>query len=126
MDSPVIDLVEKMIPLSQEIAEAAYHTLMRQLPRHRSRRGVLDQPGIAHSCVRDLKMFQAYLWLRVLEGNLVAVEQELLELCIRVLPSVGVKWELIKLWTQVLADEILRYLNPQEQQYIQPYIIKIH
>lgn len=126
LDSPIIHLTEKMIPLSQQIAESAFDTLVKQLPGHYSRSGFLDHPSITHSCVRDLKMFQAYLWLCVLEGNLAAIEQELLQLCIRALPSLGVKWELIDLWLIVLANELLSYLDLEQQQYVQPYTLEIH
>jgi hypothetical protein len=121
VDHPLIAMVEQMMLRSTQIARAAFTTLVQQCPQHTSRRGALSHADIAHSCIRDLKMFQAYLWLCVLEGNLSAIEQELLDLCVQVLPSVGVKWELTKIWTQTLTDELLRHLDAMQQQMLQPY-----
>ncbi|NJP11919.1 MAG: hypothetical protein HC866_22640 [Leptolyngbyaceae cyanobacterium RU_5_1] len=125
-DSPVLTLLETMIPMCQQIAERAYYSLAQLLPNHCSRRGKLTNPGVTHSCVRDFKMFQAYLWLCVLEESLVPVEQELLTLCVMVLPSVGVSWTMTELWTQVLADELIHHLEPSQQQYVLTYMTGIH
>ncbi|NJP10037.1 MAG: hypothetical protein HC866_11605 [Leptolyngbyaceae cyanobacterium RU_5_1] len=126
VNSSIGQIVEQMIPLAEEIAEAAYQSLTQLLPNHRSRRGALRDLGVSHSCIRDLKMFQAYLWLCVLEGSMASVEQELLGLCVMVLPGVGVKWEMMELWTQVLATELLRHIKPSQQPYIRTYTTSMH
>ncbi|NJP12604.1 MAG: hypothetical protein HC866_26665 [Leptolyngbyaceae cyanobacterium RU_5_1] len=122
-DSLVLALAEQMIPMSGEIADAAYSALTRLLPNHRSRRGMLTNPGVTHSCIRDLKMFQVYLWLCVLEESLVPVEEELVRLCVMVLPSVGVQWEMTELWTQVLTDEVIRRIEPSRRKHVLPYVL---
>ncbi len=119
--SPAFALVERMFPASHDIAKSAYQRLVQLLPEHRSRRGALNNPGINHSCIRDLEMFQAYLWLCFLEQSLAPVEEELVDLCVMVLPSVDVKWEMIELWNQVLADEVLSRVTPDERALLLPY-----
>ncbi|MFB8790666.1 MAG: hypothetical protein U7123_17880 [Potamolinea sp.] len=50
-----------------------------------------------------------------------AVEYELLPLCVMVLPSVEVKWELSKQMIQLLIDEIEVYLSPAQINIVRPY-----
>lgn len=121
LNSPLFSLVEYMFPLSQEISEIVYRRLVQQLPNHQSRRGKLTHPGIRHSCLRDLNMFQAYLWLSVLEQNNQAIEQELITLCIIVMQSLDVRWNLIERWTVNLCDEIMHRLDQSQQFLLLPY-----
>jgi hypothetical protein len=121
LDSCILSVVMQMLPAAQEIAEATYHRFTQLQPNHRSLRGGLSDRGVKHSCLRDLNMFQAYLWLCVLEESIAAVEQELISLCVMVTQSVEMTWELIEKWIKVLTDEILSRLNPQQQALVQPY-----
>jgi hypothetical protein len=121
LNDPVLLLVESMIPMAGGIAHVVYRQLQEQLPSHQSRRGTLKHSGVTHSCLRDLKMFQSYLWLCVLKQSMTPVEEELLRLCIMVLPSVEVKWKLIELWIQTLADEIICRIEPSQHHYVLPY-----
>jgi len=119
--SPAFILVEQMFPQSRDIAQAVFAKLVKLLPHHRSRRGKLEHPGITHSCLRDLEMFQAYLWLCVLEGNMVAIEKELVGLCVLVMTGVDVQWEMVELWNQLLVEEILDRVTPRQRQLLKPY-----
>jgi hypothetical protein len=121
LESPAFILVKQMLPLSQEIALSCYRRLVQLLPHHRSRRGGLDDPGITHSCLRDLEMFQAYLWLCVLEETIAPIEQELVELCVMVMTGVDVKWEMTEVWNQVLASEVLARVTPDQKTLLLPY-----
>ncbi|NMG21255.1 hypothetical protein [Brasilonema bromeliae] len=106
LGSPALTLVEQMLPMASEISSMVYCRLLELLPNHRSLRGELGHPQVTHSCLRDLDMFQGYLWLCVLEESLKPVKQELVPLCVMVMPSVGVKWEMTDKWKRFLADEI--------------------
>jgi hypothetical protein len=125
LNSPSLSLVAQMFPLSEEIAETVYRRLLAMFPNHWSRRGKLGNPDIAHSCIRDLNMFQAYLWLCFLEESMQSVEEELVTLCVMVMQGVDVKWELTEQWTKVLMDEILSRLNGQQKQLLLPYAQKM-
>lgn len=120
--SPELNLVEEMLPLAQDIAQAAYHRLLELLPNHRSRRGLLSDAAVTHSCIRDLTMFQAYLWLCFLEGSIAPIEQELLPLCSMVVEGVGIKWEMTQKWCEVLASEITSRLSSETKDLLIPYI----
>ena len=126
INSPVLTLAATMIPMGEEIAQTVYQRLNKLIPYHRSRRGGLNNPEVTHSCIRDLEMFQAYFWLCVLEGSMAPIEQELLGFYVMVLPSLGVKWELIEMSTHALADEIINRIESSQQQHVLPYIRRMH
>ena len=121
VDSLVFSIVEQMLPAAAEIAEIVYSRLIQLLPNHISRRGRLTDPGITHSCIRDLQMFQAYFWLCFLKGSMAPVEDELVDLCAMVLPGVEVKWEMTELWNQLLTEEILERATPTQRYLLEPY-----
>jgi hypothetical protein len=121
IDSPKFRLVEEMLPQAPSIAQAVYKRLLELFPSYRSRRGHLGDEDIAHSCIRDLNMFQAYLWLCLLEGNIAPIQQELLPLCAMVVQGVKIKWELTEKWWQVLQEEIFSRITNLDQQLLLPY-----
>ncbi|BAZ15103.1 hypothetical protein NIES4071_69730 [Calothrix sp. NIES-4071] len=121
VDSAEFRLVEEMLPQAPSIAWAVYNRLLKLLPDYRTRRGHLGDEDIAHSCIRDLNMFQAYLWLCLFEGNIAPIQLELLPLCAMVVQGVNIKWELTEKWWQVLEQEIFSRVTPQAQQLIMPY-----
>lgn len=121
LDSPIFGIVETMMPIASDIALTVYNRLLKSFPAHYSRRGRLDASPVQHSCLRDLTMFQAYLWLCVLQGDLKAVEQELVALCIMVMESVGVGWEMTARWNEFLMEEIVKHLDPSQKSLVQPY-----
>jgi hypothetical protein len=121
VDSSAFMLVEKMIPVADEIGLKVYRKLVEMFPEHHSRSGGLIEPGVRHSCLRDLNMFQAYLWLCILEGSLVPIEEELIPLCVMVLGNMGIKWDVTQKWSQVLAEEIMSRLQTEEQIFLDFY-----
>ena len=125
LNSPQLNLLEKLLPASPEIAGSVYHQLVNLLPNCRSRRGTLTEPGVAHSTLRDLNMFQAYILLCCLEANLSSVEKELLPLCIAVVEAVGIDWKLTEKWCELLASELENYVTPEEKALLEPYTQKI-
>ncbi|MGH8001895.1 MAG: hypothetical protein ACREPR_21315 [Brasilonema sp.] len=121
LSSPAFTLVEQMLPLTSEIGSTVYYRLLELLPNHCSNRGSLGNPEVTHSCLRDLDMFQAYLWLCVLEESLKPMEQELVPLCVMVMQSVGVTWEMTNKWKQLLADEIESRVQPEHRHLLLNY-----
>lgn len=119
--SPAFQLVKRMMPETDEIAHRVYMTLVRQFPKTTTRRGRLDHPGVQHSCLRDLNMFQAYLWLCVLQGSLAPVEDELVRLCTMVMTRVGVPWEMIVQWNDLLMAEVMDRTPLMQQAFLAPY-----
>ncbi len=121
VDSPTFMLVEQIFAATTDIAQTTYKRLIQFFPNHRTRRGVFTAHPIAHSCIRDLSMFQAYLWLCLLEGSIAPLEQELLPLCEMVVVGVGIQWEMTEKWCQLLADELEGRVNLTQQALLLPY-----
>ncbi|WP_337884583.1 hypothetical protein [Fischerella thermalis] len=121
IDSPVFTLVEQMLPAAEEIANTVYYKLVELFPNHCSRSGLLSTPTVAHSSIRDLNMFQAYLWLCVLEESLIPIEQELVDLCVMVMEKLEVKWEILQQWNQILIDEIMSRVKTEHKKVLLPY-----
>lgn len=121
LDSPMLTLVQQMLPVSGDIAQSVYNKLLELLPNHRTLRGELSDLEVTHSCLRDLNMFQAYIWLCLLEESLLPLEKELLPLCEMVVQGVEILWEMTEKWCQLLADEMMIRVNPEQQHLLQPY-----
>jgi len=119
--SPSLTLVQKLLPASQEIALNVHRSAAKLYPNHFSRRGNLNHPGVKASSIRDIEMFQAYLWLCLLENSLAVVEEELLPLCMMVFPSIDVKWELVKQIMPLLVEEFKTRLQPEQMSILLPY-----
>jgi Phycobilisome protein len=119
--SPAFQLVKHLMPSAEDIAYRVYMSLLRHFSKTTMRRGRLDHPGIRHSCLRDLNMFQAYLWLCVLQGSLDPVEDELVRLCTMVMPRVGVPWEMTVQWNNILMQEVMDRTMLSQQAFLEPY-----
>ncbi|NJR66261.1 MAG: hypothetical protein HC772_14535 [Leptolyngbyaceae cyanobacterium CRU_2_3] len=120
-DSPTLMTIEHLLQMSPAIAQSVYDHALQNYPHHHSRRGNLQDPGIATSTLRDLSMFQGYLWLCVLEGDMSAIEQELLPLCAAVFPNIAVKWELVEGMLQLLETEIHLRVNAEQSDRLRPF-----
>ncbi len=119
--SPTLTVVEQMLPLSHEIAKTVYSQCIKLFPHHQSRRGGLSDLGVTASTIRDLNMFQSYLWLCVLEENMGLIKNELIPLCVMVFPSVDVAWELVRDMTKLLMNEVLAHVEPDFKPLVLPY-----
>ncbi|NEO32189.1 MAG: hypothetical protein F6K36_17500 [Symploca sp. SIO3C6] len=114
-------LVQQILPASGEIAVNVHRRACQMYPNHRSRRGKLNEQGVKASSIRDIEMFQAYLWLCVLEDSMAAIEKELLPLCVLVFPSIDVDWELVEQIVPLLIDEFRVRMKPEQMLLLQPY-----
>ena len=121
LNSPILALIEQLLPASQEIAQRVYSRALELYPNHRSRRGKLSDAGVKASSIRDIEMFQGYLWLCALEGNMLAVEDELLPLCMMVFPSIDVTWKLVEQLLPLLVAEIQTNVSADQMRLLQPY-----
>lgn len=122
VNSPVLTAVKSVLPQSEDIADNAYRQVLPHFGSHRSRRGLLSEPNVTASFVRDFSMFQAYLWLCVLEGNMSSVEEELLPLCLMVFPAVSVDWELVEVSIDVMIECIQQHLDTRYAPLVRPYM----
>ncbi|MGD1949453.1 MAG: hypothetical protein ACFB14_07380 [Leptolyngbyaceae cyanobacterium] len=120
--APEFKIVERVLPQISEISIAVYTKGCELFGGYYNRRGQLDNPGVRHSSLRDMHMFQVYLWTCLLQGNLDAIEQELLVLCTLVYRRIDIPWEMAIQATKLLSNEIMQTLTASEQLIVSPYI----
>ncbi len=118
--SPEVLLVEAMIQRSDRIAFSVYQQGLAELSEMKSIRGDMTHPEVAASVIRDINMFQGYLWLSVLQGDISAVQNRLLPLCLMVFPSVGVSWEWVHQMLEMMIAQVKTYLTAQQWEGVRP------
>ena len=121
INSPLFSVVERLLPMTQDIAEAVHERWSLAFPHYSSQRGTLTSSAIRHASIRDFEMFQVYLWLCCLEKNLTSIEQELAAICVTVYGALNIPWKMTVDGTILLMHEILSRLEPDERDLVSPY-----
>ncbi|MGQ4647936.1 hypothetical protein [Lyngbya aestuarii] len=124
-DSPNLKAVRKLLPVSSELAKTIHQRVTELYPRYRSYSGLLSNPAVQVSSIRDIEMFQVYLWVCILEKNTLAIQQELFPLCLMIYPSLKVSWELVRLMLSLLNQEIRGVLGRENLEIFQPYLLAL-
>ena len=120
-DSPQLLAVRQLLPLCTDIAQRIVDRVVNLYPGYNCHTGRLSDPAIRISSVRDVEMFQVYLWVCVLENNVSAVQQELFPLCVMLYPRLKVRWELVRQMIHMMGTEVRSHLAPEQVAYYQPY-----
>jgi len=120
-DSLALQAVRRLMQDVDEIADRIVNRVIQLYPSYRCHSGRLDQPTIRTSSVRDVIMFQAYMWVCLLEGDLQALQAELFPLCLMIYPRLNVGWELVRQMTYLLRQEVESRLDAEQSAYCQPY-----
>lgn len=119
--SIALQAVRVLMTNIDHIAEEIVNEVIRRYPRYQCHSGFLCEPMIRTSSIRDVQMFQVYMWVCLLEGNLQALEQELFPLCVMIYPRLNVSWELVRQMTCMLRSRISACLLPEQARYCEPY-----
>ncbi len=114
-------MVKKVLPLSQEIGQEVYQRAVLQHPGHTSRQGRIQCVGVEKSSIRDMSMFQAYIWLCLLEDSVSVIEGELLPLCLLVFPSADVDWQLVENGIAWLLEAMAGHMTTEQQAILSKY-----
>ena len=117
-----VAIVQQFLPQCDAIAQAVYQRTVHQYDHYQSRRGSLRSPEIRASVLRDLTMFQSYLWLSVLEGNLETVQRNLLPTCQMVFPNLQVSWTLVNVMLGLLIVEIQNRCSDAQWEWVMPIV----
>ena len=120
-DSPALSAVQQLLPASTEIAKKIYQRVVEIYPTYRCHTGLLSDSVVKTSSIRDVEMFQVYLWVCALEGNISAIQQELFPLCVMLYPTLKVQWELIRQMLHLLGQEMSLRLTPEQADTLMPY-----
>lgn len=119
--APQLQAVRRLVPLCSEIAGKIVTRVLNSNSRYRSHSGRLSDDNVQISSIRDVEMFQVYLWVCVLESNISAIQQELFPLCVMLYPRLNVRWELVRQLIHLLEVEICKCLDSQQAAYFTPY-----
>ncbi|MEH1939458.1 MAG: hypothetical protein V7L01_04455 [Nostoc sp.] len=120
-DSVALSAVQKLLPISTQIAQRICQRVIELYPNYKSMSGGLSNPIVKTSSIRDVEMFQIYLWVCALETSCGAILDELFPLCVMLYPRLNVQWELVRQMLHLLRQEIDISLTPQEAETLMPY-----
>ncbi|MCP6758234.1 MAG: hypothetical protein NHB32_05520 [Fischerella sp. CENA71] len=121
-DSHSLKAVQQLLPVSTQIANKICQKIIDLYPRYYSRSGLLSEPLVRLSSLRDIEMFQVYLWVCSLEGSVNAIQQELFPVCAMLYPRLKVHWEIIRYMLHLLEQEISQHLNQKQANTLIPYL----
>lgn len=119
-DSAILHAVQQLLPVSTSIAEMIADQVAAINPGYQCYTGSLDHPDVRISSIRDIEMFQIYLCLCVLEGNITAVQEELFPLCVMLYPPLKVHWNLVQQLIFFLHQEVRKRLPFDDYQVFAP------
>lgn len=120
-NSPVMSGVQHLLPRSTQIARNICQGIIVLFPNYNSISGTLTDSVVKISSVRDVEMFQVYLWVCALEGSLVSVQEELFPLCVMLYPVLKVHWDLVRQMLHLLRHEIQDSLTQKQANTLMPY-----
>jgi len=120
-DDPHLAAVQALLPHSSKIAAEIVNTVHQAHPTYTVHTGRLNSEAVRISSIRDVEMFQVYIWTCVLERNIAAIKQELFPLCVMLYPTLKVRWELVREMLSLLHHSFLSYGHSRHQPYYQPY-----
>jgi Phycobilisome protein len=120
-NSPVMSAVQQLLPVSTQIAKNICQRVIELFPAYTSMTGFLSDPVVQTSSIRDVEMFQVYLWVCAFEESIAAIQEELFPLCVMLYPKLEVQWELVRQMLHLLRHEISDRLTPQQANTLMPY-----
>ena len=119
--SPILESIRLLLPPSSEIAKKTAMRMLELYPNYRCYSGSLSEPTVMMSSIRDVEMFQVYLWICVLERSVAAIQQELFPLCVMLYPPLKVQWELVRQMLHLIGVELHTRLKPEQRALFMPY-----
>ncbi len=120
-DSYALSAVQQLLPHSTQIAKNVFQKIVKIYRNYHSCTGFLTDSVVKTSSIRDVEMFQVYLWVCALEKDISAIQQELFPLCVMLYPTLKVQWELIRQMLHLLRQEIGDRLTPKLADTLIPY-----
>ncbi|MEO0534233.1 MAG: hypothetical protein AAF215_10255 [Cyanobacteria bacterium P01_A01_bin.123] len=118
--------VRCLLPESSRIAKQIVNQVHQAFHNHRCYSGPLNDLTVQAASIRDVEMFQAYLWVCILERNIHSVQQELFPLCVMLYPTLNVSWSMVRQMLTHLDSSIHRLLTPEQWQVCVPYLGAMH
>lgn len=124
-DSPRLITARKLLGFSTEIAEVVVEKVAQIYPGYKTYSGVLSDPMVRQSSLRDVGMFQIYLIVCMLEKSPSILQNELFPLCIMLYPKLKVHWELIRQMLHFIGQEVRERLGEEQLALFSPYLLTL-
>ena len=121
-DSPPLGVVHCLLPESSKIAQEVYSQTLCAYPDYQCYTGSLSDREVGISSLRDVEMFQVYLWICLLEESVSILQQELFPLCLMLYPTLGVNWELVRQLVHQVTQSINARLDRDQVALFKPYL----
>ncbi|MFQ4135347.1 hypothetical protein PGN35_003420 [Nodosilinea sp. PGN35] len=118
---PRLEAVRLALPATSRIAKNIVTQVITLCPDYVSYTGPLSDATVRTSSLRDVEMFQIYLWTCVLENNISAIAQELFPLCVMLYPTLKVNWGLVRLMVNLLDQELSACVGSINVKYYEPH-----
>jgi hypothetical protein len=114
--------VQHLLAVSSKIARKVYKRVNGQNAGYQSHSGALSSEAIRTSSLRDIEMFQLYVCVCLLEGNVRSVQEQLFPLCVMLYPRLHVSWQLVQEMLAALGWEMHKRLLPGDMMQFLPYL----
>ncbi|MBE9113573.1 hypothetical protein IQ273_29790 [Nodosilinea sp. LEGE 07298] len=118
---PRLETVRLALPATSRIAKSIVNQVIKLCPDYASYTGSLSHDTVRTSSIRDVEMFQIYLWTCMLENNISAIAQELFPLCVMLYPTLKVNWGLVRLMVNLLDQELSACVGSINVEYYEPH-----
>jgi hypothetical protein len=122
LDAEALRAVQRLLAVSTRIARSVYKRVRNRHPGYETYSGRLNSEPVRVSSIRDVEMFQIYLCLCLLEGNVRSVQEQLFPLCVMLYPRLKVSWELVQAMLEEIGWEMHRRLLPGDMLQFLPYL----
>lgn len=122
LTSPELRAIQRLLPISSQIARRVYKRVRDQHPGYASYSGRLNSEHVRTSSIRDVELFQIYLCLCLLEGNIRSIQAQLFPICVMLYPALSVKWELVQGMLKGIGWEMHKLLLPSDMMMFLPYL----
>jgi hypothetical protein len=122
VDSEALRAVQRLLAVSTKIARKVFKRVRSRRPGYESYSGSLNQAAIRASSIRDVEMFQVYLCLCLLEGNIRSIQEQLFPLCVMLYPRLNVSWELVQEMLEMIGWEMHKRMMPGDMIQFLPYL----
>ncbi|MBF2067653.1 MAG: hypothetical protein IGS39_25025 [Calothrix sp. C42_A2020_038] len=122
LNSPILQVIQRLLPISTDIARSICERIILIYPRYHTHSGSLSDPIVKIASIRDVEMFQVYLWVCVLEDSIGSIQHELFPLCVMLYPTLKVQWELVRSMIHLLRQEIGARLGDKQKILFKPYL----
>lgn len=113
-NAPALETIRQLLPTLTDTATRIAARIAQLYPNYQCYSGTLSNAIVRSSSIRDIEMFQIYLWVCILENSMTAIHHELFPLCVMLYPTLKVRWELVRQMIHLLGSDLHLRLKPSQ------------